>query len=533
MIKSLLKKQFAEFFRRFFFDYKRNKVRSKGAVVGFFLLYAYLILYMSGMFFVMANSICRSLSDAGAGWLYFAIMSGFALMMGAFGSGFSTYSGVYKGKDNDLLFSLPIPPRDIVVARLLNVYILGTVYSGTAMVPALLVYWFTARPGFGAVIGGLILYVIVSLLVLTLSCVIGRIIAAVSVRVKKKNVITVLLALAFFAAYFFVYFKARDLISDLSENAAVYADAIRGKAYFVYLFGSVGEGSFPWSAVFLAASAGLLALVIFLMSRSFFGNATASEKLSKTVYREKTIRGRSAFAAFLGKEFSRFTSSPNYMLNCGLGVILLPIVGVLLLIKGGDLLSRIPEFEGGFDVKGMVCVGLCTVLCALSSMIDTASPSVALEGKNIWIPRSLPVPAKTILHAKAAVQFIITIIPMLFTSVCAAVITPGNVFVRILTVLFPAVFAFFTAVFNTLIGVCLANVHWTDEVVPIKQSATVVIGVFGVMALAANIALLYIPAGFFMRADVYLGICTAVFAALGVILLRVIDKKGEVLFGRL
>ena len=42
-------------------------------------------------------------------WLYFALMGGLGLCLGAFGSVFNTFSSLYLAKDNDLLLSLPIP----------------------------------------------------------------------------------------------------------------------------------------------------------------------------------------------------------------------------------------------------------------------------------------------------------------------------------------------------------------------------------------------------------------------------------------
>ena len=64
--------------------------------------------------------------------------------------------------------------------------------------------------------------------------------------------------------------------------------------------------------------------------------ATATGKVEKQRYVEKAVKQKSPFAALIGKELARFSSSANYMLNCGLGVLLIPIVGVTLLIPDGN-----------------------------------------------------------------------------------------------------------------------------------------------------------------------------------------------------
>ena len=55
---------------------------------------------------------------------------------------------------------------------------------------------------------------------------------------------------------------------------------------------------------------------------------TATGKTERAVYREKTAKARSVFGALLFKEWKRFTSSPNYMLNCGLGTLIIFICGI-------------------------------------------------------------------------------------------------------------------------------------------------------------------------------------------------------------
>ena len=85
-------------------------------------------------------------------WLYFTIMAMVAIVLGAFGSVFNTYSSLYLAKDNDLLLSMPIPVRTILLSRLLSVYLMGLLYSGVVLLPAMIVYWVTvsAAPAEGA-----------------------------------------------------------------------------------------------------------------------------------------------------------------------------------------------------------------------------------------------------------------------------------------------------------------------------------------------------------------------------------------------
>lgn len=132
----------------------------------------------------------------------------------------------------------------------------------------------------------------------------------------------------------------------------------------------------------------LFALTWTLLSHSFLQITTASGASGKAVYREKAVKRRSIDGALFGKELARFTASPNYMLNSGLGILLLPISGILLLWKGGTVVPLLNEVFA--SQSGCAEVLLCTGVCAIASMNDMATPSVSLEGKSLWLAQSLP-----------------------------------------------------------------------------------------------------------------------------------------------
>lgn len=532
MLKVLLKKQMNEVFRGYFYNRKTNKARSKGNRITLFILFAFLMIFvLGGTFTFVAMGVCFGLTYVGMGWLYFALMSGIAIVLGAFGSVFNTYSGLYLPKDNDLLLSMPIPVRTIIISRLLNVYLLGVMYSGVVMLPTLIVYWVIADSGISVVVGGIVLFLIVSAIVLMLSCLLGWVVARISQKLKNKSFIVVLIALVCIGGYYFIYFNAQKWIKELIDNALVYGENIRDSAYGLYLFGRIGEGDLLAAIVFSAVIALLLALTLFILSRGFLKIATSSASAGKIRYREKKVREKSAFGALLAKEFARFTSSPNYMLNNGLGVLLIPAFGVFLLIKGADVISAIGMAFGGRT--DYAAVMLCGSLMLLSTMNDMAAPSLSLEGKSVWIPRSLPVDAKTVLKAKTSMQLILTFIPMLFAAGCASIVLQATVAEKLLIFLLPLVFSVFSALFGSLLGVKNPVMEWTTEIIPIKQSAAVTIALFGGWGFAVLFAVPYFFIGQAIGVVPYLIIWTAVFAAASVLLYRWLMTKGAEAFSRL
>ena len=202
MLKILVKKQLGEIFRSYTYDAKKNKARSKGATIGFFVFFIVLMVgVLGGLFTFLSLAMCEPMAAVGMDWLYFTLMTLLAAFLGIFGSVFNTYSGLYMAKDNDLLLSMPIPVRTIMAARLVSVYLMGLMYSGIVLLPAIIVYWVTVGMTVQTVLGCVVQLLLLSVFVLTLSCALGWLVAKISRKLKNKSFVTVILSLVFIGAY--------------------------------------------------------------------------------------------------------------------------------------------------------------------------------------------------------------------------------------------------------------------------------------------------------------------------------------------
>ena len=529
MLSVLLKKQLTEIFRNYFYNPKTNKARSKAAVAAYIVLFAVLMaVILGGMFTVLSAALCTPLTAAGLDWLYFALMALLATLLGAFGSVFNTYSGLYLAKDNDLLLSMPIPVNTLMASRLLGVYLMGLMYSGVVMLPAVIVYW-VATPAPAAAV---MLVFLLSVFVLALSCVLGWLVAKISQKLKNKSFITVVLSLVFFGAYYFFYFKAEDLLQELLRSAAVYGARIKGAAYPLYLLGRVGTGDITAMLTVSAVILALFAALWVLLRRSFIRIATATGQSAKRAYRERAAVRRSVSSALLSKELRRFTASPNYMLNCGMGVLLMPLAGFTLLWKGPDIRAALGAALGA-ETGAYLSVMLTAALCMLAAMNDMAAPSVSLEGKSLWLLQSLPVTPWQVLRAKLRFQLLLTAIPMLVCLVCAVIALPMAAAETALMAVLSLLFVVFSALLGLTLGLKMPHLHWTSELAPIKQSACVAITLLGGWGYALVLLFGFLLAGQRLGAAAYMGIFAVLTLLACVWLYRWLKKRGVVLFAAL
>lgn len=532
MTGILIKKQMMEIFRTYFYDAKKNKRRSGLSTFMLIGMYALLMAgVLGGMFWFLADSICEPLAAAGAGWLYFLLLGMIAVALGAFGSVFNTYSSLYQARDNDLLLSLPIPVGKIMTARLTSVYLIGLMYSAVVMIPAAAVYLLKAASGFSEVFGTLLLVVLVSLIVLLLSCALGWVVAKLSQKLKNKSFVVVAASLLFIAAYYYLYFRAQTMIQKLISDAALYGNKIKGSAYPLYLFGRIGQGDWVAIAIYTGVTALLLLGLYRVMSRSFLQIATATGSTSKAVYREKTLKIHRPGTALLHKEFGRFTGSPNYMLNCGLGTLMLLICGAFLLIKGEYLMEMAEEILPGGTSAALV---LCSaVICLAASMNDMAEPSVSLEGKTLWVIQSLPVKPWQVLRAKLMVQLLLTGIPAILCIICMAVVVPAGIPELLLAAAVILCYVVMSALLGLSIGLKTPNLVWTNEIAPIKQSIGAMLALLTGFLYGAVLGGIYFLWGERMGCPAYLLTALLVTLALTALLYLWLRKRGTAILEKL
>ncbi len=523
MFRVLLKKQFTEIFKSYFYNPKNNTGRSSRSTVVMFIIFgAAMVFGLGGMFTMLSVALCASLHAAGADWLYYAILGLTAMAMGVFGSVFSTYSGLYLAKDNDLLLSMPIPVKYIIASRLAGVYLMGLIYSCTATVPAFIVYLIFGSPSLKAVIGGILFILLISVIVLILSCILGWVVAKVSLKLKNKSFITVIISVLFIAGYYFVYFKAREWISTLAENAAEYGAKIKGAAYGLYLFGSAGTGDPLTLAIFTLAVVLCAAAVWFILEKSFIKTATSAGAVSGKAYRERSVKARGSGSALFAKEMKRFTSSANYMLNCGFGVIMLVAAAVALFIKGDWVTAALSGFFNG----RMTAVIAFFAFCFMVSAIDIAAPSVALEGKSYWITRSMPLSSYQILLSKLQLQLAVSggaSLPFIASVIVALRRTPldAAAFAAAALSLLPlyALWQMFWSLKNP-------NLNWTSEIMPIKQSMSVVVSMFTGWGYAAVLGGVCMAVGYFTGGAVCLAAAAVINLLLSFFLWKWLKNKG-------
>lgn len=525
MLKTLILKQFRECFRSYFVNPKTGKSRSKGGIAGMFVLFAVVMVFLCAMFFGMSFLVGDALLGAGMEWLYFVLMGVLSMLLGTFGSVFNTYSTLYLAKDNEMLLSMPIPPSRILMTRMTLVYGLSLLYSGVVWLPAVVYYWIFAKAA--AVVYDVLLLFLVALLVTVVSCALGWVVALIASRVKNKSILTVLITLVFLGGYYYVCFNLTSMLQSLLRNAAALGEGIRTWANLLYQLGQAATGKTQSLLLFAAVTLVLFGVCFFVLSRSFLHITTRSRGERKK-QGALSFRSSNLSTALLKRELSRFVSSPTYLLNCGLGVVILPVLAVLALLKREVLDGTIAVVTQMLPwVGGMVPMVVVLLVCLCSGLNAVSTPSISLEGKHLWILRSLPVTGKMVLGAKLRLHLWVN----LPVGILAVVLLSLSLKLQLLTLclctLLVTAFIFVTGSFGLILGLLRPNFQWTSEAMPIKQSMNMIVSILIGFALPILLALgAYLTRNLFSL-EVYLGLSTALLAVIGLGLKQWLNTVGD------
>lgn len=502
---------------------KGTKKSGAGTKVLFVFLYVYLVVVFFGLFGSMFLLMADTYHEAGLDWLYFSMagLMGFALSL--IGSVFTTQDQLYSAKDNDLLLSMPIPSWMILLSRMISLYAMNIVFSSVVLLPAIAVYIFMVGMSVVGFLFTLVNFFLVPLLALAVACVLGLGLHKLIQRMNKSVVTLVYLAV-FLVLYFFGMSKSNAILAAMVDNGAAISGAMRAWGWPMYAFGMAATGSAVHFLIFAAIVAAVFGVIYLFLSCTFLNATLAGGRASK---RRKvdlgSIRSSSVTRSLIYKEWRRFFTSPTYLANMGMGVIMIAAMGVAGVIFRSavrELLVMIPDFGP---------ILLATALLATATMAPITAASISMEGKNLWILRAMPLDGWTILKAKLLFHVLMLVPVSCLAALVLSIVYGFGIADILLCTLLPALSCLFVGLAGLLANLKWPRFDWVSDAYPCKQAAPVMVTTLGgmglIMVIVAVVVVMILTEVPVHGLAVLLGAC-ALFAALDALLLRALRTWG-------
>lgn len=444
---------------------KDKKEHSRAAVMG--LLAILLVLLMLGY----STGLGIGLTMLGLAEMLpaFMVMAGALLTVALT---FMKSTGCLFGmKDMDMVMSLPVSSRSIIMSRLLNIYLMNFFISFIAFVPSAIIYGITTKCSFSAwIMMGLTLF-FNPLLPMTAALLIGALITAAAARFRYKNVIVIILSVAMITAVLVGSFGlgGEEQLRDIGTLAAQTINRVYPPANL--LTDALATGNWGSFGLFLICS--LLPAVLFVWGLSIFFikiNTAMSNQYTKGNYKVGELKSVSPLKAAYKREIKCYTSCSIYLINTSISAIMVILVGVAFLMVEPEQIEAFIGVPGIMQKAGKAIPFIMSLVGTLSS---TTSVSLSIEGKSRWINSALPVESKVLYQAKIALNLTLMVPAVILSGGMISYGMKAGILDTILYIAVPMAYVFFISVAGLAINLKFPKYDWTNEQQVVKGSLSV------------------------------------------------------------
>lgn len=395
-------------------------------------------------------------------------------------------------RDYELLAALPVPTSVVLSSRFAVMYLYNMVFSLGVMAamgisyipygqgPLTWVFW----------IAGMLL---ANLIPTTIASMAAGLVAAVSSRFRYSNAVNILLSLVLVFGVLGFSMKMASLDDSQLSAASIAAlgDQMAAMLTRVYppaaWFGrAVQKQSLGAFGLFMGISLGLylvFALILSVFYQKIQNGLTAHRAAGR--YQVGRLNSRSALRALYQKEWKGFLSSPVYVMNMGIGVLMAVAACAVVCFMGPEALLSAVNIPGMERSLARILLFVPVVILPMS---NTACVSLSLEGRQLWILQSAPVSLRQIFGAKILVNLTIGLPGAVISSLLLWVRLCPSPADGIAMLLLAVIVVVFISVLGIWINLKFPVYQWENQTQVVKQSASSMCGIFSGLLLGIGLA---------------------------------------------
>lgn len=386
---------------------------------------------------------------------------------------FAAQNTIYSTKDIDLVMSLPVSSFEIMLARIVALYLQVFIIVESMILPVGIFYWFLGgEHGAVTFFQLLLLGIFFSVLPSLVGLIGGFITSWVASKVRFKSLINIILSIVIIGLFMYAVMSSMS-----SVGSSVDVQAINDNIpWFISVIANSVVGFHPlqFLLVILVCTVPFLLLcwLFSLNFRKILSGLTNTHR--KNNYVIKGLKKLSPFGALLKKEATRFLGTPILLLNSGIGSLIL-VVGafVTVFLKGTiDGYLQMPEFAGVGQMLPVVVLG---ILIFVIGMIMISSSSISLERNSLWILRESPVSTKTIFAAKGGFNAIVDIISCIIAIPLIGYALSFSVLDTVLIFIVCVLYSIFSSYLGLFINLLFPKLDAENDAVVVKQSSSTLI----------------------------------------------------------
>jgi ABC-2 type transport system permease protein len=397
---------------------------------------------------------------------------------------------LFSPKDYDMLGSMPIASKDILIAKMLMLLLTNYLFVFITFLPGVIIYGINVDVTIWYYLACFIIMFFIPLIPMVIGSIFSYIITRISLRFRKNQMVLTILVLALFGVIMIGSFAYTQILQTIALQSTTILDQIK---YFYYpahlLVKTLLEGSIFAFLGFLALSLIIFALSVFIINKQYKNiNAKLKETYQQSNYKLEELVVQSPLKAIFNKDLKRYFGSMIYFINTAFGMFLLLIITVASIFTGTSIISSMI----GMDVSNLPVFEILLVMfISINALSSTTSPSISLEGKYIWIIKSMPIDPKTIYKSKLLLNLLIVVPVETISAIILSIVFGLNLIQAIVLIVIPLIYIIAIAVGGLMINILKPTFQWEQEVTVVKQSMSILLTMLYGMVLVALPIVIY------------------------------------------
>lgn len=400
---------------------------------------------------------------------------------------------LFAYKEYDTLMALPIKTSVIISSRFLTMYVLNMVFSILIMFPIGVAYVQWCNPNIIFYLEWLVGIITIPLIPTCFASLVGILVILGSSKFKNSNAMTTIFFIPAIIAILGI-----PVLSERLGRSSI--DSTQIKSISELLLHSIDNTYLPASLFYagIVKQDVLKMAILFISSFVFYYifikvishyykklNTSLTTHHTKTIYKLGNIHSSNKLIALYKKEIKHFFSSPMYCLNMGIGTVLVVVVAICCFFVNEETMNN---FLQPFGANGNAIKTFPFVIGTLISITCTTCVSLSLEGKNLWILKTLPLLDEEIYKSKILFNLTLQVPSVLIAAICLNIHFTMPIISRIMVFLTPLAFALFSTEFGMFMNIKMPNYDWTSEVTLIRRGTPTICLVAGSLLVGGGIS---------------------------------------------
>lgn len=434
-------------------------------------------------------------------------------------------STLFHSRDYEMLASMPVKTKDIIISKFLTLVLINYGMMGLLIFSSTLVVAVLGALTLPMFLLILVVFIFSPLLPLSLSAFCSFVFSKLTSKLKHKNLISTILTIAFVVSFMFISMSFRDLETDQTINAYAYIlNTFKNMGYLPYLAFTGITGNYLNLIIYIVSSTAVFTLFFMIVSLNY--NKINSDL--KTTYKNENFemeKEKNSNVNLLSLELRKYFNLSGYVLNTIIGPIMGTVVLIVLMMQGLD--TTIIAI-GGDSYLALVVVAL---VCIFTSITPTTAATISLEGKHLWILKSMPIETKKILEAKVMVSVLTSIPFQIINGLLVFFVWKCSLLDLAFIILIPSLFSICMSYLGLYINLKAPRFDWDNPIKIVKNSTSVLITMLSsaiIYIVTGIIAIVLMVLGVYVY--LILGIMAVILLGLLIICIKLVHTKGISLF---